>query len=434
VDEQLRGLILAYFMPVFFGIAGLSADLTVLKSPSLALLTLLIIAVASFGKFAGAFVGGALGGLTRREALALGCAMNARGSTEVIVASIGLSMGALTQELFTIIVTMAIITTMAMPPMLRWGLALVPLRKDEKERLIREQLEAKAFVPNLERLLLAVDESPNGKLAAQLVGLIAGSRAIPTTILSLQGETRSPDNEPADGGTISRPGGTSSDVAMAAARMTRHPQDEETPLPTGDITVRTLEKLSEEEVTSEAKKGYGLLIVGIRNTRSRSGEFHADLARIVSAFQGPVAIVAGHDRQLDQPPSSILVPDSGTETSRRAAELAIALARACECPVTDLYVAHTGASGARRGFHGHQQARAIISEVEQMGELYGVKIKRAVRTDMAPDQAILAQANQASYDLLVMGASRRPGEKLFLGDTAAAVLAHAPLSILFLVS
>ena len=128
------------------------------------------------------------------------------------------------------------------------------------------------------------------------------------------------------------------------------------------------------------------------------------------------------------------MPDSGTETSRRAAELAITLARACECPVTDLYVAHTGASGARRGFYGHQQAHAIIREVEQMGELYGVKIKRAVRADVAPDQAILTQAKQASYDLLVMGVSRRPGEKLFFGDTAAAVLAHVPHSVLFLVS
>ena len=48
--------------------------------------------------------------------------MNARGSTEVIVASIGLSMGVLNQNLFTLIVTMAVITTMAMPTMLRWAL------------------------------------------------------------------------------------------------------------------------------------------------------------------------------------------------------------------------------------------------------------------------------------------------------------------------
>ncbi|TMJ35023.1 MAG: cation:proton antiporter, partial [Alphaproteobacteria bacterium] len=98
VDERLRGLILAFFMPVFFGVAGLSTDFTLLKHPDLATMTLVVIAVASFGKFAGAFLGAAMGGLTRREALALGCAMNARGSTEVIVASIGLAMGALNQD------------------------------------------------------------------------------------------------------------------------------------------------------------------------------------------------------------------------------------------------------------------------------------------------------------------------------------------------
>ena len=98
-------------------------------------------------------LGAEIGGLTKREALAVGCAMNARGSTEVIVATIGLSMGALSQNLYTMIVAMAVVTTMAMPPMLRWALSRVPLRKAEKQRLEREAMEAKEFVPNLERLL-----------------------------------------------------------------------------------------------------------------------------------------------------------------------------------------------------------------------------------------------------------------------------------------
>src|SRR4029078_13281861 len=91
IDEQLRGLILAIFMPVFFGTAGLSADLTVLKDPELLVLTLGLIAIATIGKFAGASIGGELGGLSRAEALALATGMNARGSTEVIVATVGLS-------------------------------------------------------------------------------------------------------------------------------------------------------------------------------------------------------------------------------------------------------------------------------------------------------------------------------------------------------
>ena len=112
--------------------------------------------------------------------------MNARGSTEVIVATIGLSMGALSQNLFTMIVAMAVITTMAMPPMLRWGLVA---RADHARRR-RSGSSARssrrtAFVPNLERLLLAVDDSPNGKFASRLAGLIAGRRGMPTTVLPL---------------------------------------------------------------------------------------------------------------------------------------------------------------------------------------------------------------------------------------------------------
>ena len=333
VDERLRGLILAFFMPVFFGVAGLSADFTLLKHPDLATMTLVVIAVASFGKFAGAFLGAAMGGLTRREALALGCAMNARGSTEVIVASIGLAMGALNQDLFTIIVAMAVITTMAMPPMLRWTLGRVPVGKAEKERLSREEHEAREFVPNIERLLLAADDSPNGRFAAQLAGMIAGARRIPMTVLSPQCDRKSGAAEPTevDRENMAAAETTSSVMARAAAQKAQDGEVEEMASSSVDITVRTLENLTQDAIASEAKKGYGLLIVGLAKTKGKPGEFHPDIAPLVSAFEGPVAIVAGRPDQLahpERPPSSILVPENGTEPSRRAAELAITLARA----------------------------------------------------------------------------------------------------------
>ena len=185
IEEQLRGLIAALFMPVFFGLSGLSADLTILKDPELLLLAIGLIVIASAGKFAGAFVGGKLGRLTGRESLALASAMNARGSTEVIVASIALSAGVFSKNLFTLIVAMAMITTMAMPPMLRWALRRLPLRHAERLRLEREELDARGFVPNLERLLLVVDGSAHGKFASRLAGVIAGSGDKPTTIIEL---------------------------------------------------------------------------------------------------------------------------------------------------------------------------------------------------------------------------------------------------------
>src|SRR5206468_4774780 len=159
IDEQLRGLIVALFMPVFFGLAGLNANLGVLADPSMLLLSLMLILIASIGKFSGALLGGAVGGLTWRESVALGCGMNARGSTEVIVATIGLATGALSQSLFTMILTMAVVTTMAMPPMLRWAVSRLPLRQEEQERLEREAFEAEGFVTTMERLLVAVDKS-----------------------------------------------------------------------------------------------------------------------------------------------------------------------------------------------------------------------------------------------------------------------------------
>jgi len=168
IQTQLRGMITALFMPVFFGMSGLAADLTILKDWNLAGLTVLLVVIASIGKFSGAFFGALLGRLNWREGIALGCAMNARGSTEVIVASIGLSMGALSQTLYTMIVTMALITTMAMPPMLRWSLAGLPISKEEETRIAREAIDTKGFLPRLERLLLAADESRVGRMAARL--------------------------------------------------------------------------------------------------------------------------------------------------------------------------------------------------------------------------------------------------------------------------
>src|SRR6476620_7868045 len=258
IDEQLRGLILAFFMPVFFGIAGVSADLTVLKDPTLLLMALGLIAIATLGKFAGAFIGGEIGGLGRRESFALACGMNARGSTEVIVATSGLSMGALSQNLFTMIVAMAVVTTMAMPPMLRWGLSRVPIRKEEKERLEREAFEEKGFVPNLERLLLAVDNGPNGQFTSHLAGLLAGARGLPVTILppSATGGSKSKQEpKPENGKTAERV----EEAVRAAAKDTTPAADGEPAAV--DVTIRTDELPTEEAVAKEATKGYDLPVL-----------------------------------------------------------------------------------------------------------------------------------------------------------------------------
>jgi hypothetical protein len=93
---------------------------------------------------------------------------------------------------------MAVVTTLAMPPMLRWALMRIPIEDEERMRLEREELDARGFVPNLERLLLAADDSANGRFASRLADLIAGSEKKPITVLDLSEDAPSKELDRAD--------------------------------------------------------------------------------------------------------------------------------------------------------------------------------------------------------------------------------------------
>jgi len=315
--------------------------------------------------------------------------------------------------------------------MLRWALARVPMRKAEKERLEREEMEAKGFVPKLERLLLAVDQSPNGKFAARIAGLVAGQRGIPITVLSLTSEDDK--TKPARRGRKSAGQETANDTAKETADDTKKAQPKEDRPDTVDVTVRTHDAPTHEAIAEEAERGYGLLLVGIEHMRGRDA-FHSEVDRIAAVFDGPLAIVAGAGKHLKDPedsPLDMLVPVNGTEASRRAAEIAIEVARGGDSKVTALYVAtRNGRRG--RGKRLRREEQAILDDVAELARLYGRKIATAVRADVAPDDAVIAAAKR--HNLIVMGVSRRPGDKLFFGDTAAGVFRDAAVSVVFVAS
>ncbi|MBV8653548.1 MAG: cation:proton antiporter, partial [Alphaproteobacteria bacterium] len=422
IDEQLRGLVVSLFMPVFFALAGLNADLSVLTNPQLLALTCGFIAIASIGKFSGAFFGGALGGLSRRESMALAFGMNARGSTEVIVASIGLSLGVINQDLFTMIVTMAIVTTLAMPPSLRWALSRLPLHKEERSRLEREAFEAKGFLGNVERLLVAADDSPNGRLAVRLAGLIAGPRGITTTILRL--------------------GSGSSDVASRAAAAVSSARAYKKPRTPAQVTLRSDGSAAGPAVAKESQRGYGLLMLGMAATESPEGGFAEEIAHIAATHEGPIAVVVARGRDFASPDGgelNILAPVRGNQVSRRAAEVALAIAKMSSSPMTALYVLGTIGLGAVR--HGLQQPatthhyeRAVLEDIVDMADREGCSIHTALRLHVSPEDAILRQARLGRYNLIVLGVGRPAGEALFFGKIAEAILENSRCSILFVSS
>lgn len=428
IDEQIRGLTTALFMPVFFGLSGLEADLTILGDPRLLAIGLGIVAIASIGKFGGALLGGWFGGLSGREALALGFGMNARGSTEVIVASIGLSIGALSQDLFSMIVAMAVITTLIMPPTLRWSLRRLPVEAEEKQRLDREAFEAQAFAPNLEQLLLAADDGPKGRFAARLAGLLAGSHRIAVTALMLRPEEGGKESARAE-----RPDGIVAAQAEAGAARVAEGEMEGEGGAVDVVSIET-EALSGDSVAAEAGKGYDLLMIGVEPTAARGGGFDPRVTELATGFHGPVAIAVARGVHQDDPlggPLDILVPVNGTEVSRRAAEVAFALARAGNGSLHALYVA-TGQEGAARNrLLGPVPGEAGLKQLVPIAEHYGVTMESSIRVDVAPADAILRQARRGRHTLIVMGVRQRAGDGLSFGEVADAVLESADRSILF---
>jgi Kef-type K+ transport system membrane component KefB/nucleotide-binding universal stress UspA family protein len=425
VEDQLRGLVTALFMPVFFGLAGLTADLTILKDANLALLTAGLVLIASIGKFSGAFLGGEIGGLHLRQSAAVGAAMNARGSTEVIVASIGLAMGALTQNLYTMIVTMAIVTTLAMPPMLRRALSALPMSKEEQVRVEREAIDQRGFVSNLERVLLAVDSSQNGKFLSRVAGLVAGARGMPITIVRVNedlAQKRKPDGplrevkEGAKRGAAALKG----DVSEAEPEKVH-------------ITTRVPTEPDAKAINEEARKGFDLLMIGLAATHSSDGAFNTPVTRLAKQFEGPLTVLASNDPEHLPSLTSrlrILVPINGTPAARRAAEFAFAIARPTGARVTALYVS-AGTTPARHSVT-HVQEEAVLKDIAQLGERYDVAPRTALQLRGSADGAILK--NASGYNLIVMGVTQRPGDQLFFGNTASAILKGWKGAALFVAS
>jgi Kef-type K+ transport system membrane component KefB/nucleotide-binding universal stress UspA family protein len=417
IEGELRGFIMAFFSPVFFAVAGLGMDLRTLFDPTLLLFTLAIIVVASVGKFLGALVGGRLGGLTGAESLALATGLNARGSTEVIIASIGLSMGVLSNQLYTMIVAMAVVTTMIMPPTLRWVLARVPLREEEAKRLEKEEAEERESVPKMERALVCLDASPNGALAASLAGLFAARQQVLTTVMERRG-----------GGDCDS--GRQLLARAAAMVLDREPpasDEEAAPSPQMSLheLVHAKSADTDDAVEMEAAKGYSVAFVGIKQPISATAnQFDDQLQRLVEAFDGPLAIVLNGARPAAEPgtPLNILVPTGGTPEARLATEIALALAKASEGVLTALHVFDPQDDTEMLRGRARRQGLSVLVDVRRLGKRIGVSVKGISVTNSRPEVEIRRVARAGRYDLIVVGTSLRQGETKFLSPRSSALV------------
>jgi len=116
--SQIKSVTLAVLLPIFFALTGLRTRIDSLQSGHLWVIALTVLLIAIAGKFLGASLTAKLTGMSWKDSLGLGVLMNTRGLVELVVLNAGLDLGLLSPVLFTMMVLMALVTTLMTAPLL----------------------------------------------------------------------------------------------------------------------------------------------------------------------------------------------------------------------------------------------------------------------------------------------------------------------------
>ncbi len=420
---QLESVTMAVFAPVFFATAGLRIDLASLARPSALLWAGIILAVAVVTKLVGAYGAAKAARLGSREGLALAVGLNCRGAVEVVIATVGLTIGVLNVTAYTAIVLMAIVTSVMAPPLLRLIVRDWRGGPEEQQRLAQEEAMGRNLLVRSGRLLLPTRGGPSSVTVARVLDA-AWPRESSVTLLAVADE-----------------GGNRPDLTPVLDVLGNR-----------DIEVRSVTGQPLAEVLAEAKLGYVALGLGARDSFVEGSILSPVVDDLLAASPLPMVIVRrGRDRQSpDGPPRGAfrraLVPVAGTPASRTAQELSYSLARHMGTDLVLTHVVNRPAAPAggdspfpaeAREVRDAQLATAVTTAASGVMEQavahareHDVPTQTSVRSGTATGDEILAEAAAADADVIVLGTTvRRLAGRSFLGHTVEHVLHHAEATV-----
>lgn len=154
LNELVHDVSIGFLAPIFFVTAGFHVSLDVFQS-DLLLLLIAVTVVATVGKIVGTAVFYLPSGYGWREGITVGAGMNGRGAVEIIIAQVGLGLGIITNEIFSVLVFMAIFTTATVPIFLKWTTEWLESRGE----LVRSSSERQG--------VLILGASPTARLLAR---------------------------------------------------------------------------------------------------------------------------------------------------------------------------------------------------------------------------------------------------------------------------
>lgn len=413
----------AFFAPLFFATAGLFVDLGMLAEPATALWAAVIVGVASLTKFAGTYAGARLGRLSVQESAALGVGLNARGTLEIVVATIGLGLGIFNAASYSTVVVLAMATSMMAPPLLRLTLGRLRPPPDEAARLEREAVMARSVVASTRQALLPTRGGGNSIIAGRILDLALQ----PDTSITIY--------------TVARPG---EDRALRA-----HADTAARELERSFADGRGVDRISRtaddpvEAICTEAGLGYGLLAVGMTEGALTARGLSPLLQRLVAGSPVPVLLVR-HGVHLDAhlPElgfNRIMVAASGTRPARAAQEIAYTLGRSVGAPVDAVHVVNrpdrrAGAVSDEGLLQPVGAAAGTLNQAVELARQFGTAVTPHSRTGLAVGPELVSAAEELGTDLIVLGARVRSYEgEPFLGHAVEYLLDAAPQTVVLVV-
>jgi Kef-type K+ transport system membrane component KefB len=119
LQAKIEPLTVGLFLPFFFVYSGLNTKLSSIQGAEMWGIALAVLIAAIAGKLGGCYLAARLSGERHTNALGIGILMNSRGLMELIILNIGLQSGVITQQLFSIMVVMAVVTTLMAAPLFK---------------------------------------------------------------------------------------------------------------------------------------------------------------------------------------------------------------------------------------------------------------------------------------------------------------------------
>jgi Kef-type K+ transport system membrane component KefB/nucleotide-binding universal stress UspA family protein len=406
--DAIDAMVMGVFAPVFFAYSGLKVEgLTLPAWP----ITALVLGGAFLGKVIGAGVGARAGGMRTREALAVGIGLSARGSTELVVARIGMDLGVLAAPMYALIVLIPIVTSLVTPVLLKTALRRVRPDAGEAQRLEDEASEERSIIPRRgAKVLVPNSGGPDALQALRLaapLGKLPGATVVGLSVLT-----------PARDGERARPG--RDEVVAASEAVAR-----EFELPDFHANVVRARSVP-EALGEELAHGYDVVFLGLDRRRPLS---HRLLRSLLAAGHADVVLVRAAEPVRDF--RRVLLPLTGAAASRAAAELAFVYARETGAALLLLHVLDPASAFDRRTF---QEQRALagrmVDELVARGRREGASVQGRLVTSHYPPRAILAATSEHRADLVLMGAAPRYYDRrAYFGPTTDLVLAHAPCAV-----